>query len=304
MTRRWLIDLPTRIHLWSAEFQIRHRPSADPERLRNLDALRDYRRRRAFPRNDTGLRRTPYFVDTDGRHCAVGHLMREAGEHDAVRRIAATANLARIDDIDPADLTWAGRSGLTKRELARIQPQYVSTSQSAFNLLLWAALVLAPFALLSVLLGRIRLERGALRAGLVVGTVALCTVLSFIGYELVMASGINRGDYLLLVWLAWIAVIVGPTVAAVLMVRLVRRERLRPEAVAPVTGVAAGGLMAVLMVVYVLAAVVDQFGSETPDDPLWDDGPRFFLPVGSGALLIGLVTLAWSVRALRWESRA
>ncbi|MET9270424.1 hypothetical protein [Kribbella sp. NPDC003557] len=30
MTRRWLIDLPTRIHLWSADLQIRHRPSFHP----------------------------------------------------------------------------------------------------------------------------------------------------------------------------------------------------------------------------------------------------------------------------------
>ncbi len=300
MTRRWLIDLPTRIHLWSAEFQIRHRSSADPERLRNLDVLRDYRKSRAFPRNDTALPSTPYFVDRDGRHCAVGHLMRESGEHDAVRRIAGTANLARIDDMDPADLTWAGRSGLTQRELARIQPMYASTEQSAFNLLLWTALVLVPFALLSVLLGRIRLERVALRAGLAIATAALCTVLSYLGYMLLMASGIRR-DNILLVWLAWIAVIIGPTVATVVMVVLVRRERVRAEVVAPFTGVAAGGLMAILMVVYLLAGAVDQFTYEPAG--AWDDGPRFFFPLGFGALLIGVLTLGWAVRALRWRVR-
>jgi len=67
MTRRWLIDLPTRLHLWSAEVQLRHRSAsrADPARLRNLDVLRDYRRSREFPRDDTGRRGTPYFVDAD-----------------------------------------------------------------------------------------------------------------------------------------------------------------------------------------------------------------------------------------------
>ncbi len=303
MTQRWLIDLPTRIHLWSAEFQIRHRSSADPERLRNLDVLRDYRKSRAFPRNDTGLRSTPYFVDADGRHCAVGHLMRESGEHDAVHRIAATANLARIDDMDPADLAWAGRSGLTQRELARIQPNYGSTSQSAFNLLLWTAVVLVPFALLSVLLGWIRLERGALRKGLVIATVALCTVLSYLAYMLVMESGIYQGDYVVLVSLAWFSVVVGPTVATVVMVQLVRRGQVRAEAVAPVTGVAAGGLMAVLMMVYLLAGAVEQLGYVAPDDPMTDDGTAFFFPGGFGALLIGVLTLAWAVRALRWRVR-
>lgn len=303
MTRRWLIDLPTRLHLWSAEFQIRHRSSADPERLRNLDVLRDYRTSRAFPRNDTGLRSTPYFVDTDGRHCAVGHLMRESGEHDAVRRIAAEANLARIDDMDPVDLGWAGRSGLTKRELARIQPMYAGTSQSAFNLLLWTALVLVPFALLSVLLGRIRLERGALRKGLAIGTVALCTVLSYLAYMLLMGSGVYQGDYIFLVWLAWISVVIGPTVASVVMVQLVRRERVRAEVVAPVTGVAAGGLMTIMMVVYLLAGAAEQLGYAASDDPMTDYGTRFFFPIGFGALLIGLLTLGWAVRALRWRAR-
>jgi hypothetical protein len=302
MTRRWLIDLPTRLHLWSAEFQIRHRSSADPERLRNLDVLRDYRTSRAFPRNDTGLPSTPYFVDTDGRHCAVGHLMRESGEHDAVRRIATAANLARIDDMDPVDLGWADRSGLSKRELARIQPMYASTSQSAFNLLLWTALVLVPFALLSVLLGRIRLERGALRKGLAIGTVALCTVLSYLAYMLLMGSGVYQGDYIFLVWLAWISVVIGPTVASVVMIQLVRRERVRAEVVAPVTGVAAGGLMTIMMVVYLLAGAAEQLGYAASDDPMTDYGTSFFFPIGLGALLIGLLTLGWAVRALRWRA--
>ncbi|NIK57556.1 hypothetical protein [Kribbella shirazensis] len=304
MTRRWLIDLPTRLHLWSAEFQLRHRPSSDPARLRNLDLLREYRKSRAFPRNDTGLRSTPYFVDSAGRHCAVGHLMREDGEHDAVRRIAATANLARIDDMDPADLAWAGRSGLTKRELARIQPNYTSSGQSALNLLLWTALMLVPFAVLSGLLGRIRPERTSVRQRLIGATVVLCTLWSVLGYMLSWMSGLHRGDYLMLVWLGWIVVIVGPIAATVVLARLVSRERLRAEAVAPVTGFAAGGLMTVLMAIYLLAGAVDQHGRETPGDPMWDDGPSVSFPVGSGALLIGLLTLAWSLRTLRQESRA
>jgi hypothetical protein len=304
MTRRWLIDLPTRIHLWSAELQIRHRPSADPERLRNLDVLRGYRKSRAFPRNDTGLARTPYFVDRDGRVCAVGHLMREAGEEDAVRRIAATANLARIADLDPADLAWAGRSGLTKRELARIQPQYASTGQSAFNLLLWSALVLVPFALLSVLLARIRVA--ALRTGLAVATVALCTVLSVLAYMLDFAGGLTRGDHLMLVWLGWVVVIAGPIAASAVLARLMYRERLRAEAVGPLAGAAVGGLMTILTTVYILAGAADVAGrdaSEGTPPPGWDGGSTIFFPVAFGVLMIGLLTLGWSARTLRWAAR-
>jgi hypothetical protein len=69
--------------------------------------------------------------------------------------------------------------------------------------------------------------------------------------------------------------------------------------VAPFTGVAAGGLMAIMMVVYLLAGAVDHFTYEPAGAR--DDGPRFFLPIGFGALLIGLLTLGWAVRALRWR---
>ncbi|MEU8226442.1 hypothetical protein [Kribbella sp. NPDC048915] len=298
MTRRWLIDLPTRIHLWSAELLIRHRPSADPDRLRNLDVLREYRRSRAFPRNDTALRSTPYFVDRAGRHCAVAHLMRASGEDDAVRRIAATANLARIGDMNPADLAWARRSGLTTRELARIQPQYTSTAQAAVNLLLWTALVMVPFAILSVLLGRIRRERAALRAGLIVATVTGCTALSFLAHLLLLGS-LTRGDYLTLVWLAWIVVIAGPVLAGVGLFRLVRFGRLRTEDVASVVGFTAGSLMTLLAGIYVLAGVVHTRTYEPPPDPMMDAGTTFFLPVGVGTLLIGLCTLAWTVYSTR-----
>ncbi|TCC42538.1 hypothetical protein [Kribbella speibonae] len=314
MTQRWLIDLPTRIHLWSAEFQIRHRSSAsDPARLRNLDVLRAYRKSRAFPRNDTGLRSTPYFVDADGRHCAVGHLMRESGEHAAVRRIATTANLARIDEMDPADLTWADRSGLTKRELARIQPQYTSTAQAAVDLLLWTALMLVPFALLSGVLGRIGLRRTGLRQGLVGATVLLCTLWAVLGYMTVWMGGAHSGDGLTLIWFGWAVVIAGPIMATVVMLRLVSRDRVREAAVAPITGVAVGVLMTIVTGAYLIAGAVDLAGREPEESvgdgglPLPDGGAvsgvDVYFPIGFGALLIGLLALAWSTRELRRGAR-
>ncbi|TCC17219.1 hypothetical protein [Kribbella sindirgiensis] len=310
MTRRWLIDLPTRIHLWSAEFQIRHRSSSsDPARLRNLDVLREYRKSRAFPRNDTGLRSTPYFVDADGRHCAVGHLMRESGEHNAVRRIAATANLARIGDMNPADLAWADRSGLTKRELARIQPQYSSSGQAAVDLLLWTALMLVPFALLSGLLGRIGLRRTGLRQGLVGATVLLCTLWSVLGYMTVWMGGIHSGDGLTLIWFGWAVVIAGPILATVVMLRLVSRDRVREAAVAPITGAAVGVLMTIVTGAYLIVGAVDLAGRE-PEEPVGDgglplpyggavSGVDVSFPIGFGALLLGLLALGIGVVGLR-----
>jgi hypothetical protein len=195
MTRRWLIDLPTRLHLWAAEQEIRHRSSlSDPDRLRNLDVLRDYRKSREFPRNDTGLRSTPYFVDREGRHCAVGHLMRMSGNEDAVRRIAATSNLARIDDLDPALLTnWTDRSGLTKRELARIQPTYPNEAQWLVNVLLAATLGLIPVAFGTLIVGRMRSDRFVLKWAQAAGILATVLALGYVVAGAVCLILANRG---------------------------------------------------------------------------------------------------------------
>lgn len=307
MTRRWLIDLPTRIHLWTAEQEIRHRtPSPDPARSRNLDVLRDYRKGRAFPRNDTGLRSTPYFVDRDGRHCAVGHLMRMSGDEDAVRRIAAEANLARIDDMDPALLKdWTERSGLAKRELARIQPGYPHGSQSAVNLLLWSALLMIPFALLSFALARIRLDRIALRRALVIAVVVLCTVLSYLEW-LASSAWADRSTSEVVVRYV---VLLGPIAVASAIAFLAHDWRIPPGGVAPVSGVLTGGLMTVLAAAYLVLDVVVPNPSELEpgEISMGPDQPRFWAPPALVAFVLGLLTLAWAVNALRrsrLESRA
>lgn len=296
--REWLIDLPTRIHLWSAEYWIRHRTPSDaaPADLRarrdNLAVLREYRKSRQYPRNDTDLRRTPYFVDAADRHCAVAHLMRGSGDHDAVRQIASTANLARIDDLDPVMLdSWAGRSGLTKRELARIQPGYAHPDQSAVNLLLWSALVLIPLALLSFAVGWIRPDRTALKAILAVATVTLCTVLSVL-VSATVNSGAGRG-FGMLEWLGWHVVIVGPIVAAVLVAIQLRRGVIREDTGPTVTGAAAGALAAVLASVYLVlgAALAEPEKPVDPTIPTMYGDLDFSFPYGFAALLIGLLLL-------------
>lgn len=298
--RRWLIDLPTRIHLWSAEFQIRHRsPSSNPARLRNLDVLRAYRKSRAFPRNDTGLRSTPYFVDADGRHCAVGQLMRASGATDAVRRIATATNLARIDEMDPAVLAgWTARSGLTKRELARIQPNYPNGSQGAVVLLLWSSLVMIPLALLSIALHRVRTDRTELRGGLTAATVGLCTVLTYFVWTGLSRAGDGAG---LIETAAWVILLVGPILGAVVMAFLVRDGRIAADLVAPASGVLTGGLMTLLATVYLILDLVVPNPSDVEPGKISmsPDQPTFWAPPAIIALALGLLTLAWARHALR-----
>ncbi|TCC17218.1 hypothetical protein [Kribbella sindirgiensis] len=303
MTRRWLIDLPSRIQLWTVEHELRRRPSSDPERLRNLDVLRAYRKSRAFPRNDTTLANTPYFVDRDGRHCAVGHLMRMSGDEDAVRRIAAEANLARIDDMDPAVLAdWMQRSGLTKRELARIQPGYPHESQPLVDVLLYTAQLMIPLALLSFVVGRISVHRMALRRGLVVAGLVVCAALTILAMSARNSLAGSPGALELTVWYA---AVLGPLVVTAVLVFLARGGRIADESIPSISGLLAGAVGTVLAAVYLVLDVVVPNPTETPPGRLsmGPDQPSFSSPPAVVALLFGFLAVAWSVRALRWGAR-
>lgn len=180
--RTALTDLPTRVHLWCAEHELRAARTNDPARTHNLDLLRDYRRRRRFPRH-SGTRPASCFVDPDGRQCAVAHLMADAGETTAVRRIRDTQNYARLRAMDPAPLRdWQLRSGLAVADLARIQPTYAPRVDPTLSWLTWLQLMLlGPFVLASIVVNLVRLTRGRLRSvarttGLVLGSVLLLGV--------------------------------------------------------------------------------------------------------------------------------
>jgi hypothetical protein len=178
--RRWLLDLPTRVHLWTAERELRAATTATApaSRHRQLDLLREYRRGREFPRHHH-RRPVPCFVDDAGRHCAVAHLMARAGEHHAVGRIVAADNFARLRDMDLAPLRdWQRRSGLSVAELARIQPTYGFEPDAQAASFAVYQLALSPFALVSIVLNLLRLTRGWLRssarvAGIVAGALLL-----------------------------------------------------------------------------------------------------------------------------------
>lgn len=125
-----LVRLPTAVHLWCAERELRAADvGAMPARLRlarrrNLARLRRYRRRGEFPQVAAGRPR-PCFVDAAGRPCAVAYLMARSGDSEAVARVAEGANFARVREMPgPLLAAWARDSGLTTAELARIQPMY------------------------------------------------------------------------------------------------------------------------------------------------------------------------------------
>ncbi len=96
-------------------------------RRQSLDELNAYALRGRFPINTAHPARTPYFVDADGTHCAVGFLMHRAGGDALVGEIGRRTNNGYVlrDLLDyPAVGAWARAHGFTAEELAWIQPGY------------------------------------------------------------------------------------------------------------------------------------------------------------------------------------
>jgi hypothetical protein len=155
---RRLADIPTSFHLWCAERELRMAdkqalPAAlGQARARNLDLLHAYRERGEFPHNEHETSTfAPCFVDAEGRLCAVAFLMTESGAKAEAAKIAAEANYARIGDMPLAVLeTWASETGLSKDELARIQPSYPTAPENATEIVV-AVCLLSAIAVSSIL---------------------------------------------------------------------------------------------------------------------------------------------------------
>jgi hypothetical protein len=127
-----LDDWRVRQHFKRVERELRaHEASHLPgtlqtARARHLDELHRYAARGIFPRNHERPGHAPCFIDHDGRECAVAHLVMADGRAEAAYRIAGSANYAYVPDMRFPELdAWAAQSGLSKEELARIQPSYV-----------------------------------------------------------------------------------------------------------------------------------------------------------------------------------
>jgi hypothetical protein len=118
-------------HLTDVERELRARDVSDlpltaqAARGRALDRLKEYREAGVYPRNHGHpAERVPYFVDSDGRACAMAHLIRESGAVALAAKIAAHENNARIDRMRTHLAGWLLDNGLTAAEAQRIQPTY------------------------------------------------------------------------------------------------------------------------------------------------------------------------------------
>lgn len=119
-------------HLAWVEQRLRSAPveHLEPAQLRArtqlLDALHAYTAAGAFPRHARiGRGRLPRWVDDEGRHCAVAHLVRVSAGPALVAVVQRAHELDYVADMRvPALVAWAASSGFTLEELALIQPTY------------------------------------------------------------------------------------------------------------------------------------------------------------------------------------
>lgn len=109
-------------------------PDPDPAAVRaklaqlrdvQVQRLRDYSARAAFPRNTYAAGQVNVFIDEDGNICAAANLIALSGNMDLVRQTAATNNFIALRDVHDGELyDWMLTSGLTQEEIALIQEPY------------------------------------------------------------------------------------------------------------------------------------------------------------------------------------
>jgi len=120
-----------RTHLAYVEAQLRVAdvsalsPEARAARTRTLDNLRRYWERGEFPASDAEAQLLPTFVDDAGVRCAVAFLAEQDLGAAPILDINHRYRNAYIAQIDaPALVAWADTSGLSRAELAMVQPAY------------------------------------------------------------------------------------------------------------------------------------------------------------------------------------
>ena len=88
-----------------------------------------------FPKHEKlikGYKRKPRFIDHNGTHCAIGHLMKVTGYQNLAKEINNEFEYDYVKNIKkPEMLEWAKKHGLTVEECAMIQPAY-SISNSLY----------------------------------------------------------------------------------------------------------------------------------------------------------------------------
>lgn len=119
-------------HLRYAEMLLRNRDTSQltdeqkQMRFHLLDLLREYWQNGVFPRNEKYPdERRPCFIDDDGRICAVGYLVEQTAGRQMAERINERYQYATIGEMKLPELdAWIAAGGLTREEVATIQPTY------------------------------------------------------------------------------------------------------------------------------------------------------------------------------------
>ncbi|MBI1280026.1 MAG: hypothetical protein GC179_18000 [Anaerolineaceae bacterium] len=142
-------------------------PQLQQAREHYLNHLHAYAERGIFPRNHEYRGFSPCFIDRDGRECAVANLLMVSGHNETAQQIAATANYAYVPQMHFSELEdWSRQSGLSKEELALIQPGYYLTVDGTFLNLLLVSWATGLIALLLNAVQLIRRRKGGFIAGL------------------------------------------------------------------------------------------------------------------------------------------
>ncbi len=122
-----------RTHLRYALARLRHGDSAElapavrARREAALDALGRYVQRGEFPqRTDDSLSgRRPRFIDDEGTHCAVAHMIAASGESELTQSLQRSYEYSYVQEMNSPELgRWAAHNGLSVDELAMVQPTY------------------------------------------------------------------------------------------------------------------------------------------------------------------------------------
>lgn len=124
-------------HLEYVEYKLR---SADvthlstylkTKRLQLLDYLKEYIEAESYPKNyHFPERRQSVFIDKNGNICAVGYLVERSVGRPIAEKINSKHKFSSIFDIEGSEFEqWVTESGLTKKELAMIQPAYPPTPE-------------------------------------------------------------------------------------------------------------------------------------------------------------------------------
>lgn len=187
---------------------------------------------------------------------------------------------------------------MTRRWLIDLPTFAVDNLQWVADLLVSWTFLMIPLTLLAFALDRIRVDRTALRQGLVVVVVGMHTVLAY--YLVGALSDLGKPR-------AWIEqggsglVVAGPALGAVAIAALARGGRITAAGVAPVSGLLTGGVMAGCAALYL---VLDRVAPHLTDPGDAPDRPVVVAAPAVVTLVLGVLTLAWAIPSLRRKSHA